>query len=453
MYGPTTWRPRDDGFGDPERPVRVHVHVALASILLTFFAPLVGWALVLLDRHAPRSTWKRRLVALAIVDTALMLSLGLTSALGLSVDESTQEPPRIGVEVDARSPPDGVVVERVLPNSPAAAASIQPGDRIVAVDGEPVKRADELTSRIEATRRGTDRHLTIDRHGQSIKTTVTPSAKSFESEQPSSLFEPVDTERGLARTTGRRFAIGAGLVELALLAVLAVAARHKHVTARPAFAVVAGLLALSVVSSLVLVAFKATLGISLGAFLVALFAGSTALLVIGLLAARVVARQPVQVGRKISTRKAIALGALYGVAGAGRIAVLIAILVATLKLPVHSAADAFGLDPSWGPIGVGLFLVATTVVAPLGEELLFRGVLLPWLARWMRPAIAVVTSAIVFAVGHVYYGVGALLIGYYGLVLGWARLRTGQLWASIALHALLNASTAAVLLVESARSS
>jgi uncharacterized protein len=174
--------------------------------------------------------------------------------------------------------------------------------------------------------------------------------------------------------------------------------------------------------------------------------GSGALLGVGMLATTLVPSGSARVGPVLGTAKAVGLGVLYGAAGAARIAIVITIAVAAFGLPIKTAEGAFGLDLSWGPLGVGLFLFAAVVVAPLAEEVVFRGVLLPWLVQWMRPAAALAWSALVFAIGHLYYGAGVLLIAHYGLVLGWARLRTGKLWAPVALHSLLNGTTAAALL-------
>lgn len=53
----------------------------------------------------------------------------------------------------------------------------------------------------------------------------------------------------------------------------------------------------------------------------------------------------------------------------------------------------------------------------------------------------------VFAVAHLHYGVGIAIIFIYALVLGWARLRTGNLRACIVLHMLLNAAATVVPLL------
>ncbi|MDF2694413.1 MAG: hypothetical protein K0S65_2796, partial [Labilithrix sp.] len=51
---------------EPERSIRVDVHVALASIFLTFLAPIVSWTLWFFERRLPGRTRKRPLLALAI---------------------------------------------------------------------------------------------------------------------------------------------------------------------------------------------------------------------------------------------------------------------------------------------------------------------------------------------------------------------------------------------------
>lgn len=91
-----------------------------------------------------------------------------------------------------------------------------------------------------------------------------------------------------------------------------------------------------------------------------------------------------------------------------------------------------------GALGWGLLIIPAAVLAPIGEELLFRGVLLPWLRGWMGRAEALVVSAGLFAVLHLFYGVFTGWIFFLGLMLGWARLTSGGLRAPILLHATVN---------------
>ena len=89
-----------------------------------------------------------------------------------------------------------------------------------------------------------------------------------------------------------------------------------------------------------------------------------------------------------------------------------------------------------------LFVVAVLVIAPVGEELLFRGALLRALMRRTNPATAVAVSGLVFALVHVAldpgagFAVPALFL--LGLLSGHRALRTGNLSQSILLHAGFN---------------
>ncbi|TMK57591.1 MAG: CPBP family intramembrane metalloprotease [Actinobacteria bacterium] len=89
-----------------------------------------------------------------------------------------------------------------------------------------------------------------------------------------------------------------------------------------------------------------------------------------------------------------------------------------------------------------IFVIGVLVAAPIAEELLFRGALLRALMRKTTPEIAVMGSAMVFALAHV---IGDPGTGYYvpaffglGIVSGWLALRTGRIGPSILLHAGFN---------------
>ncbi|TAN01148.1 MAG: CPBP family intramembrane metalloprotease [Rhodanobacteraceae bacterium] len=95
------------------------------------------------------------------------------------------------------------------------------------------------------------------------------------------------------------------------------------------------------------------------------------------------------------------------------------------------------------PVGLRVLLALLVVcVAPVVEELVFRGVLLSGLASRMRVGWAIVASALIFGCVHlpdfkfVWYPVPALIL--LGLALAWLRVRTRSLWPSITLHATNN---------------
>lgn len=84
--------------------------------------------------------------------------------------------------------------------------------------------------------------------------------------------------------------------------------------------------------------------------------------------------------------------------------------------------------------------LAIVLVAPVVEEVFFRGFLFPGLAASLPgPVGATVITALVWAAFHIQYDL--LLIGYIfliGLLLGWARHRTGSILLTIAMHVFLN---------------
>jgi uncharacterized protein len=92
------------------------------------------------------------------------------------------------------------------------------------------------------------------------------------------------------------------------------------------------------------------------------------------------------------------------------------------------------LAHSWEYI---LAFVSLVVVAPVAEELIFRGYLFGKLRKYAPVWVSVLLSAALFAVAHMQFNV-ALDTFALGIVLALLRVITGSLWASIALHALKN---------------
>jgi len=91
-------------------------------------------------------------------------------------------------------------------------------------------------------------------------------------------------------------------------------------------------------------------------------------------------------------------------------------------------------------------------IAPLGEELLFRGLLLRALVRRMEFWPAAVVSGVIFGIAHIDQYVPyplwprtLTLIGT-GVVLAWLYRWRGY-WGSVAAHASVNLGAAIVLLV------
>jgi serine protease Do len=75
------------------------------------------------------------------------------------------------------SGPGTVVISGVRPNTPAAAAGLQGGDRIISVNGKAVLSLGQLQSAVEATPIGEELSMQIERAGQRIDVKVRPQAQ------------------------------------------------------------------------------------------------------------------------------------------------------------------------------------------------------------------------------------------------------------------------------------
>lgn len=190
--------------------------------------------------------------------------------------------------------------------------------------------------------------------------------------------------------------------------------------------------------------------LSVGVYLLATGAGTSALMGLTLVANRWFPLAP-----QLETRRPIVgstfLGAFYLITGALRVGPLL--MLADLwwfggkgvDNPIQDLVDASRL----GVLGTILIVVDTVLLAPIAEELLFRGYLLPRLLLQKGSAWAVGVSAVLFALLHPQYGMYVPLVLLYGVVLGWARLRTGGLTVPILLHLSINSLAIGTLLFRS----
>ena len=127
------------------------------------------------------------------------------------------------------------------------------------------------------------------------------------------------------------------------------------------------------------------------------------------------------------------------------VGVALAVVTGWMLLPITELADLRSSSQEVvrqfehaNGVEIPLFALSVVVIAPLAEEVLFRGALLRGLLRRTSPGWAVFGSALLFALVHVlgdpdtYYYVPAFLA--LGLLSGWRAVRTGNLSQSIFLH-------------------
>jgi membrane protease YdiL (CAAX protease family) len=116
--------------------------------------------------------------------------------------------------------------------------------------------------------------------------------------------------------------------------------------------------------------------------------------------------------------------------------------------PVAQTAVEALRNAGQGP-GLLAFALITVVVAPLGEELLFRGVLYPAIKRAGFPGLALWGTSILFAAIH--FNLASFLpLLLLALVLVWLYEQTDNLLAPIAAHVLFNAANLVIFFLHDA---
>ncbi|KAJ8768523.1 hypothetical protein K2173_022620 [Erythroxylum novogranatense] len=89
------------------------------------------------------------------------------------------------------------------------------------------------------------------------------------------------------------------------------------------------------------------------------------------------------------------------------------------------------------PVAMALYAVVVSVCAPVWEEIVFRGFLLPSLTRYMPVWCAIVMSSVAFALAH--FNVQRMLpLIFLGVVMGVIFTRSRNLIPSMLLHSLWN---------------
>lgn len=109
-----------------------------------------------------------------------------------------------------------------------------------------------------------------------------------------------------------------------------------------------------------------------------------------------------------------------------------------------SSVDIIAKAFEAGPHGIINLIITTVVLAPIFEEILFRGYMMPSLTKYMPTSAAVGVSALIFALIH-QHGVGdTVQLIAVGLACGICYSRTRNLGASIAVHAAFNGAVIAL---------
>lgn len=110
-------------------------------------------------------------------------------------------------------------------------------------------------------------------------------------------------------------------------------------------------------------------------------------------------------------------------------------------LRIQTNADALARQAAQAPYTTVATLLVAVVVAPICEELFFRGFAFPALAQAMPLWGAILATSLIFGVTHADIGSFAPLV-VIGVALAVLRWRTGSIWPGVAFHAFNNAVAA-----------
>ena len=91
-------------------------------------------------------------------------------------------------------------------------------------------------------------------------------------------------------------------------------------------------------------------------------------------------------------------------------------------------------------------VLCVTVLAPLCEEVFFRGILLKILSKFIKPHKALWIGGFIFAIAHQHFATlfPLMVLGYW---LGLVYVRTNNLWVNIGIHSLFNGTNLALILL------
>ena len=106
-----------------------------------------------------------------------------------------------------------------------------------------------------------------------------------------------------------------------------------------------------------------------------------------------------------------------------------------MELELQEVAQVVSQELSWLEI---VYMVMAIVVAPLFEELLFRGIAFPYLVKRIGLAGGTVLVSLLFAMMH-FHLPSFIPLFLLSSALCMAYWRTSSLWVSIGMHTLFNA--------------
>jgi membrane protease YdiL (CAAX protease family) len=125
------------------------------------------------------------------------------------------------------------------------------------------------------------------------------------------------------------------------------------------------------------------------------------------------------------------------------IGLFISVVILGLVIGLVSIATNVSLPTNVQTVLAGTplyFLIFTFLIAPINEEIFFRGFLLSKIGKYLGIAAGIILSALIFAALHVsYLSISEFAAAlFFGLIAGYVFVKTKSLYASIVGHMLVN---------------
>jgi membrane protease YdiL (CAAX protease family) len=131
----------------------------------------------------------------------------------------------------------------------------------------------------------------------------------------------------------------------------------------------------------------------------------------------------------------------------------VTLILGLVLVSIFRVVSPSPLPPTGTTSGLILQLITAAIVAPVSEEILFRGFSVTAWERAIGPTRAIVRASLLFALAHVIEtragsfpeALGLIVVGAgsrlpVAFALGWIFVRRRSIWASIGLHATFNAT-------------
>ena len=131
--------------------------------------------------------------------------------------------------------------------------------------------------------------------------------------------------------------------------------------------------------------------------------------------------------------------AVLGVVSTYAVNVILSILIVAKAIPSSWVTMLEETNSDFAVASPAMLFISTVIMAPVLEEILFRGLILGTLKKTMHPWIAIVISSVIFGLAHG-TPIGILYATCLGILMGWLTIKFNSILPSMVFHMAYNAT-------------